>query len=202
MTKIATLSARLRQRFASAEIFMEQWRRQLIRWVPLLFVLFPFLAAPVAAEGTLELAPGLSVSVPSSLGVTQDPDTPGLLIGEIEGAPGYFMSASRVERNERDNVLWARLEAELRKSGRKVDQLFKGHFTTHEGVPVTYRGYRYRVKNQGYRQVYYLIKGEGRDGRNRSYWVYLTAVETVHLHVILPFAEVLLKRAELHETLN
>lgn len=206
MTKMTTVSNALRQRISRTERlsvggrFARLWLERKFLLMGFLFLGFPLLCQAELSKGNtakdtldLELAPGLILSVPSSLSVALHPETTGLLVGEIEGAPGYFMSASMVEHNDRDNVLWARLETELKQSGSEVKRLFKGHFTTQASVPITYRAYLYRVQDQSYRQVYYLVKAE-----TRSYWVGLTAVETVNLKVILPFAEVLLKRAQVH----
>lgn len=146
------------------------------------------------------LAAGLSVMLPESLAVHEyyrnDADEFPILIGEIDGEPAYFLGAVRVKRWERSNVLWTKLETELRyiDPSDNLSVIARGGFTTDGGQKVRYRGYRFRHKEGFRRQVYFLLRSD-----TQIYWLTLTAVEGADLAVVIPLAQALIRRAHLVE---
>lgn len=153
--------------------------------------------APVAAaDGSIELAPGLILTPPKPLSLEYAPegpenDTP-ILIGYIERQPGYFMVADKVTGKQRNSVLWEKLEMEIRsRAGRSsFDISSRGRFSTIEGARVWYRSYRYVLEGVVVNPVYYLIR-QGGD----SYWVTLTVADGIDRSVAKPIADAILKRA-------
>ncbi len=152
-------------------------------------------ASASPADSALELAPGLHLILPKPLSLQYiEPDSANdspVLVGHIEGVPGYFIVADKVTEKQRISVLWEKIEMEIR--ARADRQSFetgdRGSFTTTSGAKVWYRSYRYLVDDVVYRPVYYLISQGG-----SSYWVTLTVAEEVNRAVVKPIADAVLKR--------
>ncbi|WP_341939107.1 hypothetical protein [Marinimicrobium sp. C2-29] len=147
-----------------------------------------------------ELAPGLYVVLPESMAVrayrkSSSDDFP-ILIGDLEGEPAYFLGAVKVQRRKRSNVLWTKLEKELRYIGPSdsLSVIARGGFTTGAGQAVRYRGYRFRHEDGLRRQVYFLLRSD-----TQVYWLTLTAVEGAELEVVIPLAQALIRRTHLVE---
>lgn len=154
----------------------------------------------VSADSILELAPGLNVILPEPLSlhyIQSDvaSESP-VLMGSIEGAPGYFIVADKVVEQQRTSVLWEKLEMEVR--GRADRHSFetgdRGTFVTTDGAKVWYRSYRYAVGKVVHKPVYYLIRQD-----KSSYWVTLTVAENIDGSVAKPIADAILKRAILSD---
>lgn len=164
-----------------------------------LFLLLVLQAGSTLAS-PVDLAPGLKLSVPDSL-VVEVLDAPSansgpVVVGAVEGEPGYFIAATRAPDWERNQTLWKQLELELRhRSEEKVVNLgAEGRFATLEGDSVWYRTYEWRADGRPQRHVYFLLKGE-----RSVYWFTLTMVEGVEVGLALPLAEALIRRASIDE---
>jgi len=146
----------------------------------------------------LELAPGLVLAVPESLGLSAFPsDRLGgriLIQGELGGKPGYFGAALVIRKLESNSALWKRLEAKLsdRSRQRDVRLVRQGQFTTEQGLPVYYRLYAYSDGKRWHRQLYFLIRNQ-----HRAYWVYWVTVPSVDMNTVLPLTELLMTRARI-----
>lgn len=164
------------------------------------FIGLVFFSALVAGaeKPTVELAPGLSVMLPESMAVRayheQSSDDSTILIGDLGGEPAYFLGGVKVERWERSNVLWTKLENKLRRidPSDNLSVIARGGFITHAGSEVRYRGYRFRHKAAFRRQVYFLLRSE-----SQIYWLTLTAVEGADLSVVIPLVQALIRRTRL-----
>jgi hypothetical protein len=151
-----------------------------------------------ALASTVNIAPGLEMTLPAPLVIDvfesqRNSDGP-VVVGEIEGGPGYFIAAVRVRTWERNNILWRKLETEIRDRSETGDFVTsaKGSFVTMAGDSVWYRAYEYESRDQNHRQVYFLLKGE-----RSIYWVTLTVIEGVSVDLVIPIAKALIRRARL-----
>jgi len=151
-----------------------------------------------AFAGDLELAPGLFIAVPENLSLSSLPSGRlggrTLIQGELSGKPGYFGAGMVIRELESNSALWKRLEAKLsdRSYQRDVRQIRQGQFTTQEGVPVSYRLYKYSDGTRWHRQLYFLIRNQ-----KRAYWVYWVTVPSVDMSTVLPLAKLLMTRARI-----
>lgn len=153
-------------------------------------------ASVALASSTVGLAPGLELTLPDSLvidvleshGQHQGP----VIAGAIDGEPGYFVAASKVGTWERNNILWRKLETEIRSRSSDGDFTLgvKGSFTTAMNDAVWFRTYAYESSEQKHVQVYFLLKNE-----RSIYWVTLTMVEGVEVDLVIPIAKALIRRA-------
>jgi len=146
----------------------------------------------------IELAPGLSLSVPDNLSLTSYPsDQLGgdiVMQGQLGGEPGYFASGLPIQRLGSNRSLWKRLEAKLRDRSLqgRLRLMRRGRFTTQEALPVYYRIYRYPNEDRWQQQLYFLVRNQ-----NRAYWVYWVAVPSVSMDTVLPVAKHLMARVEI-----
>ncbi|ROQ17990.1 hypothetical protein EDC38_2962 [Marinimicrobium koreense] len=155
-----------------------------------------FAAGVTASEPqSIVLAPGLTLLPPSALSLepvrSNAPDGPLVLVGHIEGEPGYFLVADRVTGKQRVSVLWEKLDIEMRgrADARSIEVEDRGVFLTQSEAKVWYRTYRYRLGGVKLRPVYYLIRQD-----DQSYWLTLTTADGVDLEVVKPIVDVILKR--------
>ena len=155
------------------------------------------LSAGVAlAASTVELAPGLEITLPTSLVIDvleQGQQKSPVIAGEVGGEPGYFIAATKIKTWERNNILWRKLETEIRsRSASDFTIVMRGSFTTTANDAVWFRAYEYESLDQQHRQVYFLLKGE-----RSIYWVTLTMIEGVDVDLVIPIAKALLHRAKI-----
>ncbi len=166
----------------------------------LVFFIHTVLLSAAANAASLSLAPGLEISLPSALriDILESPDQAhgARLVGEIDGAPGYFIAATKIQMWERDPALWNRLESEIRKQSNTGSFLIKeeGSFVASPHDTVNFKTYEYVSAEQKHTQVYFLL----RDERN-IYWLTLTLVEGVDLNVVLPITQALIRRVSFKE---
>lgn len=157
-------------------------------------------AGAALAASSVTLAPGLEMTLPSSLVINvfepqQQLDWP-VIAGEIGGRPGYFIAATKVITWEQNNILWRKLETEIRdrSSARKFTVGVRGSFTTLANGGVWFRAYEYESAEQKYSQVYFLLKG-----KRSIYWVTLTMVEGIDVDLVIPIVKALIRRARFSE---
>ncbi len=159
--------------------------------------------AVCADDAETHLAPGLSVLLPESMAVrdyrSHSSDDYPILVGDLDGEPAYFLGAVKVRRWERSNVLWTKLETELRyiDPSDNLSVITRGGFTTGSGHEVRYRGYRFQHKDGFRRQVYFLLRSD-----SQIYWLTLTMIERADLGVVIPLAQALVKRTRLADDLR
>ncbi len=154
------------------------------------------LFASATQATTVHLAPGLEITLPSSLALdvipAQDQISSPVIAGAISGEPGYFIAANKVKTWEKNSVLWKRLESEIRK--RSTDGEFtlnqRGHFVTRTNDKVWFHVYHYTTAEQSHQQVYFLLKDQ-----RTTYWITLTMVEGVDINLTIPIAKALIRRA-------
>ncbi|WP_286807085.1 MULTISPECIES: hypothetical protein [unclassified Marinimicrobium] len=162
--------------------------------VALLVLLFAA-GATASERQSIVLAPGLTLQPPSALSLesvrSDAADDAPVLVGYIEGAPGYFLAADRVTGKQRVSVLWEKLEMEMRgrADARSIEVEDRGIFLTQSEAKVWYRVYRYRLDGVKLRPVYYLLRQD-----DQSYWLTLTTADGVDLEVVKPIVDVILKR--------
>lgn len=160
-----------------------------------LLMLLLAVGATASAREEVVLAPGLSLVPPSALSLqyvnTKSGGESLVLVGHIEGAPGYFLAAERVIVKQRVSVLWEKLEMEIRgrADGRSFEVNDRGVFLANSEAKVWYRAYQYTLDGVGQGPVYYLIRQNG-----QSYWLTLTTAESVDLEVVKPIVCAILKR--------
>lgn len=154
------------------------------------------LCAAVTHASTVSLAPGLEIALPTALSIDiiepQDQYHSLRLAGEIGGAPGYFIAATKITMWERDPALWKRLENEIRRQSNSGDFTLKteGSFVASPHDTVNFKAYEYASADQQHSQVYFLL----RDERN-IYWLTLTLAEGVDIDVVMPIVQALIRRA-------
>lgn len=156
-----------------------------------------FYAVAVQASA-FHLAPGLEITLPDSLALEviapHDQFNGPIIVGEVEGEPGYFIAATKVKTWEKNSVLWKRLESELRK--RSSTNVFipshEGKFFTNLNDKVWFKAYAYNTAEQAHHQVYFLLKNQ-----RTTYWITLTMVEGVDINLAIPLAKTLLQRAHI-----
>ncbi|MGD8175156.1 hypothetical protein [Marinimicrobium sp. ARAG 43.8] len=147
---------------------------------------------------TFTLAPGLTVNLPDALPVQvaelQSSNESPVLMGYVEGAPAYFLSATRIPQWQRTNLAWTKLDLALSDSSDDGHIQIKtnGRFKTRLDVEVWYRAYEFSNGGDIQRPVYFLLKGH-----YQLYWLTLTVAEGVNTEVVLPMAEVLVRRMEI-----
>lgn len=154
------------------------------------------LYAGAAQASAVHLAPGLEITLPSSLAVEfvppQEQFNSPIIVGELSGTPGYFIAANKVKTWEKNIVLWKRLESEIRKRSKTgaftLSQ--RGNFSTIANDIIWFRAYEYESSDQLHRQVYFLLKDQ-----RTAYWITLTMVDNVDIKLALPIAQALIRRA-------
>jgi len=162
--------------------------------VALLVLLFAA-GATASERRSIVLAPGLTLHPPSALSLepvrSNTVEGALVLVGHIEGEPGYFLAADRVTGKQRVSVLWEKLDIEMRSraDARSIEVEDRGVFLTQSEAKVWYRAYRYRLDGVRLRPVYYLIRQD-----DQSYWLTLTTADGVDLEVVKPIVDVILKR--------
>lgn len=166
------------------------------RYLAILSQAILLLCAAVTHATTVNLAPGLEISLPSALTIEiiepQDQYHSPTLAGEIGGEPAYFIAATKINMWERDPALWKRLESEIRKQSNSGDFILKaeGSFAASPHDTVNFKTYEYESADQKHSHVYFLL----RDERN-IYWLTLTVVEGVDMDVVMPIAQAVIRRA-------
>lgn len=171
------------------------WRGCADRSRAVLLVLLLASGAAASVRDEVVLAPGLILVPPSALPLQYVSDKSGVgsvvVVGHIEGLPGYFLAADRITVKQRVSVLWEKLEIEIR--GRADERSFevedRGVFLTDADAKVWYRAYRYTLEGVTHRPVYYLIRQD-----DQSYWFTLTTADGVALEVVKPIVDAILKR--------
>jgi hypothetical protein len=155
-------------------------------------------AIPVLTVAAGQLAPGLRVDPPDNLSIQYENlevlNGKPALVGYVEGAPAYFVAAETVNAGVRAEALWAKLESGLKRESDdyQIHTLGTGSFQTQEGHPVRYRAYRYTKQREPHQQIFYLVRSE-----DSAYWIYVTAIESLDLQVILPLVKAVVRRATL-----
>lgn len=164
----------------------------LLAQVALLFYAIGLRAEP------LELAPGLKLTLPDTLAlaVIAAPDSAQfpVVMGELNGEPGYFLAATKIKAWEKNAILWRRLETNIgkRAEGNSFTLLSSGSFQSDDELKVFFRGYEYRVEDQTRQQVYFLLNTQ-----RAGYWLTLTAAENVDIKLAIPIASALVRRARI-----
>lgn len=171
------------------------------------------LYAGAVQASAVQLAPGLEIELPSSLALDVIPPrepsketdnsavddtavTGPVLVGKVNGEPGYFIAAVKVKNWEKNNILWQRLETAIanKSNAGEFTVSQRGSFPAAIDDLVWYRAYEFIIADQTHRQVYFLI-----NDRNNTYWITLTMVQGVDTNLAIPITKALIHRLRIVE---
>lgn len=168
------------------------------RFLRLLLALVSTMGIPCLAQADpAPLAPGLRFDLPSSLNIRREQfdqlNDASILVGYVQGEPGYFISARKNGRDLSALRHWRLLDTELKKQAdlRTIEKLAMGDYRTLAGHKVGYRLYRYRREQVEQRQLFHLLITD-----DSSYWITATSVDSVNLLVAFPLIKAIVRRAQ------